>query len=122
MAFFPTLSKHFDASSFEEEFENPNYGGSDMEGGYSYSRPRFTRKPRRMFGLMFKDITQTDKTALETFWNTHMGGSLAFTFVHPVTAENINCRFSKEMKLKFKRVGYGTNHRYDTEKIELQEV
>jgi len=122
MANFPTLSKDFDATDFIEEIENPNYDAPEMEGGYVYSRPRFTRKPRRKFTIKFIDISQTDKEALETFWNNQKGGSLAFNFTHPVTGETINCRFASKATIEFKRTGYGTNHRYDTGNIELNEV
>lgn len=121
MASYPTLSKDFDASSFEEESENPVVA-SEMEGGYTITRARFTRSPRRKFTFKHVDISDADKTTLQTFWDDHKGGASAFNWTHPISGAVINVRFSPDMKLSFKRTGYGENHRWDSDTIELREV
>ena len=121
MADYPILSKDIDASSFEEESENPVVS-TEAEGGYTITRPKFTRAPRRTFTFKHVDISNADKESLRQFWDDRKGGSGAFNWTHPISGLAINVRFSPEMKLKFERSGYGTNHRWDSSDIELREV
>ena len=118
---YPTFSKDFDASSFNEESENPVIA-SDTEGGYVISRPRFTRTPRRTFSFKHVDLSEAERGILQDFWNGRRGGAGIFRWTHPVTGASINVRFSPEMKLNFNRTGYGMNHRWDTNEIVLVEV
>lgn len=122
MANFPILSKDFDATSFKESSENPSVAGGETEGGYDYTRARFTRRPRRSFSFKFVDISEAERLTLQTFWDDHYGGSNAFNWVHPVTGQTYNVRFDRQMTLDFSRTGFGTNHRYDTNEITLKEV
>jgi phage-related protein len=122
VANYPTLSKDFDATSFEESSENTVIQPANTEGGYTLTRPKFTRRPRRTFMFKHVDLTETERVSLQNFWDTHKGGSLAFNWTHPVTATVYNVRFDPQMVMKFSRTGYGTNHRYDTDTITLKEV
>lgn len=122
MANYPTLSIGYDASSFAHASENPAHG-SDTEGGYQVTRPRFTRTPRKTFRFTHVDITEADRVTLETFWNVRKGSSESFTWTHPVTGASYTVRFALDMKtLEFTRTGYGTNHRWDSSEIILTEV
>ncbi|MCR9222928.1 MAG: hypothetical protein NXH70_02565 [Hyphomonas sp.] len=122
MADFPILSKDPDGSSFKQNSENPVVVGGEMEGGYVYTRPRHTRRPRRTFEFKFVDISEIERVSLEDFWDNHFGGSVAFNWTHPITSVVYNVRFDPQMELEFPRSGYGTNHRWDTGIITLKEV
>lgn len=122
MTDFPTLSKHPDANTLTIEAENPAVSSGDTDGGYEYTRPKFTRRPRRTITFNYKNISPADKVSLQSFWDACFGGSVAFNWTDPTTATVYNVRFSKDMKLKFSRDGVGTTHRYNTDPITLKEV
>lgn len=122
MASYPILSKDPDGTSFKESQENPVVVGGDMEGGYIYTRARHTRVPRKTFEFKHVDISEIERQSLVTFWDTHRGGSLAFTWTHPITSTVHNVRFDPQMELEFTRSGYGTNHRWDSGTIIFKEV
>ena len=122
MTNYPTGIKYLDGLTFTQLQEDPAIAEAKMEGGYVLSRPRFTRRPRRTFSFDYVDMTDTSKTSLETFWNTVFGSANSFTWVHPITFENILVRFSKDTKMKFTRVGYGPINRWKSDTIVLTEV
>ncbi len=122
MSNFPTLSIGLDASTFQETSENTAVSGGDTEGGYVYTRARHTRRPRRSFMFSFTDISDNDKSTLQTFWDDRQGGSGAFNWTHPVSSTVYNVRFDIEMELEFERAGYGNNHRWNSSTITLKEV
>ena len=122
MADFPTLSKQFDANTLDIQSENPVGGSGDTGAGYEYTRPKWTRRPRRTFTFTFKSITAADRVALQNFWDTHFGGSVAFNWTDPTTSTVYNVRFSKEMQLKFSRDGAGNLNLYNTDPIIMKEV
>jgi len=122
MADFPTLSKDFDANSLMVETENPVSGSGDTDGGYEYTRPKFTRRPRRTFSFQYRDISDDDRADLQDFWDDHYGGSVAFNWLNPVDGVTYNVRFDKGMSLKFSREGYGEVHRFNTDTIIFKEV
>jgi len=121
MTDYPTLSKDIDASSFSQESENLAVA-TETDGGYVITRSKFTRRPRRVFMFKHTDISEAERNTLQDFWDARKGGVGAFDWTHPVTLVVYNVRFSPEMKLKFSRSGYGTNHRWDSSDIELREV
>lgn len=122
MVDFPTLSKQIDANSLTIESENPVNSSEDTDGGYEYTRPKFTRRPRRTFTFVYRDITAVDRATLQTFWDDNFGGSVAFNWTNPVDSVVYNVRFTKDMKLKFARDGYGAVHKFNTDPISLKEV
>lgn len=115
---FPALSKDQDSKFYTVSHENPAVR-SKMEGGYVVSRARFTRTPRRMFTTGFTDISNADKAALETFWDTKKGGSVSMVWVDPVLSESIVVRFTKP--LSFNYTGLGGTHLW-TVQFELEEA
>jgi phage-related protein len=121
MSNYPTFTYEFDASSFRETAENPVIA-SEAEGGYTLTRPRFTRAPRRTFRFRHRNITDAEKQTLLTFWNDRKGGSGAFNWTHPIQGTVINVRFGPDMEMEFERIGFGTNHRWDSGEIILVEV
>ena len=122
MANYPTLSSTLDASPFKESSENPAVAGGETEGGYDHTRARFTRRPRRTFMFVHKDLSEAERVTLQTFWDDQQGASVAFNWTHPITAITYNVRFARDMTMDFNRTGYGTNHRWDSSTITLKEV
>jgi len=91
---------------------------SEMEGGYSITRRRFSRT-RRLFTLEYKNLTQTDKDLLTTFFDdTTDGGGGIFDWIEPASTTVVVVRFTKPpiFSLDF----FGDEYRYSTN-IELQE-
>lgn len=121
MTDFPTNIKIFDAATFREGVEDPAIEPGEMEGGYSITRPKFTRAPRRSFSWSYVEMRDADKAALQAFWTLVRGRSAAFNWTHPVSGEVINCRFG-EMKLEFSRTGYGPLNIWKSDTIVIQEI
>jgi hypothetical protein len=130
MTTWPTLSKLPDQSTWNEEREDPSIS-VDMEGGYSISRPRFTRTPRWTFRFNYMDLSNTDKAAWDAFYETVYGGSDAFTFTHPFNGNSYTMRFitktaGRPAQLKyanFHKMADGTpDHRWNITDIEIQEI
>lgn len=117
MAAFPTLSKPQDSKYFTESQEDPVMR-SPVEGGYEFSRPRYTRAPRKMFTTGFTEISDADKTLLQTSWDVHRGGSDVVTWTHPVDGA-MSVRY--EGAFSFRYVGIGGFHKWDV-KISLKQV
>lgn len=113
----PTLKE--DSSGFSMEQADPAIKVK-AEGGYAMSRPRYTRTPPRKIMTKFTAIKESDRALLEAFWNSKKGGSVIFTYTIPPTNEEINVRFGKSMKYKYK--GTGGTHLWDVENVELEEV
>jgi phage-related protein len=119
MTDFPsTLAGKQDSAKFG--FEQENVGiRSEMEGGYVLTRPRHTRTPRRTWKTGFTNLSDAEKTTLETFIN-QQGTYKAFNYTLPVSGTIVNVRF-KDMP-KFEYHGMGTNLRWDVNDIMLEEV
>ena len=119
---FPTLSIQPDALSFKVSIPNAAKEPQETDGGYMFTRPKFTRRAARTFSFKFKDLSQADKAALEGFWFQTKGSAVAFNWTEPTTGAVHNVRFGKGMTIEFQRSGVGFNHRYDTNDIQLTEV
>lgn len=125
---FPALSVGQDQRFFTEERENPALPAVKAEGGYEFTRPRFTRRPRRMFGTGFSGMSSADKATLEAFWDDRKGSSAPFYWTNPTSGEAILVRFAPGAKLQFKYARYQKtldgqdDHRFDIEQIALKEV
>lgn len=117
MAVFPTLS--INPSYPLDETREDSVIRSIFEGGYEYTRPRFTRI-RRTWTLKYELLSQADKDALDNFLVTVRGGADAFLWTHPVTNQTYNVRFVKPPTFSLSKYADGS-HRYDVT-IELREV
>jgi len=123
MANYPVLSLQLDAISLKQESLNTALPAKNTDGGYTITRAKNTRRPRRLFSFKHKNISPADKTLLEDHWNAMMGSSQAFNWTNPDTSEIINVRFDSGMdKITFERQGYGSNSRWNTGTITLKEV
>ena len=118
---FPAnIHKWMNAKEYGEELENPALE-MQMEAGYTVTRPKFTRKPRRTFDVTLNSINQELKEELSTFWNDVKGSSDAFFWNDP-TVENdtLLVRFSKgPLQMNYK--GAGPTRLWDV-KFKLEEV
>ncbi|MEO9387060.1 hypothetical protein [Chromobacterium phragmitis] len=116
---FPKLAAGPDSRQYSEKIEDPSIR-TQMEGGYTVTRPRFTRRPRRKFAVAYTFISADDKKLLEGFWNAVKGGSGMFWWPLPYSDEKAVCRFG-EGEIDFQYVGAGGNHRWDV-KMAIEEV
>jgi hypothetical protein len=122
MVAYPNNINYLDATTFTSEQENVALPAAEMEGGYTITRPRFTRAARRTFSWQYREMRDADKAALESFWNQVKGSSAMFQWTHPISGEVISCRFQDGMKLKFKRIGFAHINVWDSETITIVEV
>lgn len=119
MAAFPTLSYGKpDSRKFSESREDPALR-SQIEGGYTASRPKHTRTPRRNFKVGYTSLSNEDKLLLDAHWDTQRGGSLGFTWVHPITNVSYFVRYKSDFDWSY--VGYGDNLQWDCS-FELEQI
>lgn len=117
MEVFPMQDKQ-DSKYFDFMQEDVAIVGS-MEGGYDITRPRTTRKPRRIFTTGFTHITELRRHILESFYNEH-GKYKSFLWTNPVSLEEMTVRIVEWPKAKY--VGIGGYHVWDWSGIKLKEV
>lgn len=118
MQAFP-LNDQQDSSQYSESAEDVAIR-EKMEGGYVYSRPKFTRPARKTFRTGFSDLTNADKLVLEAFWLTVKGGSDIFTWLNPVSGVTYNVRFTKPLTYEY--FGRNAVHRWNVKNIELEQA
>lgn len=92
----------------------------DMEGGLLVTRKRFTRPPARILVTGFTMISLADKALFDAYWNSHAGGSVSFTYTHPLTAETLTVRFDDVYTTAY--TGIGTAQMWDLTDIKLRTV
>lgn len=66
---------------------------SDFAGGYVQSRAKWTRA-RKTFELSWVAMSNVDKNALESFFESNIGGT--FTWTHPLTSTSHTVRFAED--------------------------
>jgi hypothetical protein len=100
----PSLSKP-DSSQFSYTVEDPSMG-SETEGGYKITRARFRRtKLRRSWPLKYTMLTNSDRLALENFYNLVRGGSEIFQWTNPQDDLVYLVRFEGELKFGYEGIG-----------------
>ena len=120
MTFFPAdLAPKQDAKYFAEKMKDAAIR-HEMDGGYTVTRARFTRAPRRTFTTGFSAISNADKSTLTVFYRQMKGGSEAFLWTHPISNEIINVRFVGDLEAKY--AGVGQTPLWDVTNIQLEEV
>ena len=90
-----------------------------LEGGYEKTRPRTTRKPRRIFKTGFTHLTQVEQETLQAFYET-VGKFEIFQWSHPLTNEVIECRITDWPAAKY--AGVGGYHVFDWAGITIKEA
>lgn len=108
-----------DSAKFSEFKDNPAIE-LETDGGYLYTRPRYTSRPKRTWTIGFTDFTLVQKQEIDAFWDSVMGGSDAFYWTDPTTQEEILVRFKDKITWSYK--GAGTTYRWDSNNIQIQEV
>jgi len=113
------MSRYYDSSSFALELDDP---ASKLvtEGGYTMTRPKYLRRPRRNFTVGFSDLNNDDKEILEEFWNDHGGSGSTFTFSDPSGGADVKVRFNSNIKFDYR--GYGDTIRWSVSGIKVSEV
>ena len=91
---------------------------SDMEGGYEFARPRFTRKPRKTFKTGFTAASENDCDIVVAFWEEYQGFR-QFTWTNPASLTVHTVRMVEPPIITY--AGSGALRRYDIEVI-LKEV
>lgn len=109
---FPTLPSASlpDSSQFSVSLEDPAMR-VEMEGGYSVTRARFTRAPRKTWTISYQMLTDADRAVLDTFWSTVRGGSAIFNWTSPQNATSYKVRFKGVMKFTY--VGIKNQQRWN---------
>lgn len=81
MADFPPagMENKEDSSHFQVSFEDLS-DSRQTDGGYKYTRSKYTRKPRKKLKIGFTAIPEADKLLIEAFYNEHFGGNTVFTY------------------------------------------
>lgn len=118
MSAFPALTAKADSAKYSRTAEDPAIR-SELEGGYVYSRPRFTRTPRKSWKIGYTEMNNTDRATLEAFWDTVRGGSDSFTWTDPQTNTGYTVRFKSP--IEFKYTGFGGVHFWNVS-FELEQV
>lgn len=113
------LCEKQDSAKYSEVTEDPSMS-LETEGGYTYTRPRYTRRPRKTWTIGFTDLTNEEKESLSEFYNTVKGGSEAFYWTHPIDKKDIVVRLGSQ--IKFNYTGVGTTYRWDTDQITIKEL
>lgn len=93
MAAYPTIPIALD--SFTELPRAYQVVRTGFEAGYAQTRAKSTTAPRQ-FAFQHDGVLSADRTTWLSFWEARKGGSEAFDFTHPVTAEVIPCRFKHD--------------------------
>ena len=116
---FPPEGVREDSRFFKKTFKD-NTVESKTEGGYSYTRPRSARRPRRIFKTGFSGLTVQHEDQLMRFFQT-VGTHTEFAYQVPTTGEIISVRLTGSAPTS-NYVGVGGNHRYDITDVEMTEV
>lgn len=92
----------------------------ETDGGYTITRARYTRAPRKTFTTGFSSVSQADKAIFEAFWETKKGGSDSFTWKDPITNTTYTVRFAGQPEYRY--VGMGNAYLWDITSINLEQV
>ena len=121
MADFPTatLADLEDSKHFTEDSADPAKR-QEIDGGYTVTRPRYTRLPRKTWTTGFTDLTTAQKDSYVSFWESKFGGSDSFTYLNPADAATYTVRFRGKAKIKYS--GMGPLRRWEITDIALEQV
>lgn len=121
MANSTVLDSGGDSQKFTETFKGDPAMSAESDGGYAFSRPRFTKRAARIWTLGFTFVTTGTKDHILNFWGLRRGGSEIFQWTHPVSGLTHNVRFKKDTMPGAKYVGRGGYHRWDVDNVVLEE-
>lgn len=92
----------------------------EMEGGYTSTRPRYTRLPRKTWTTGFTDLTDAQKDSFIAFWESKKGGSESFLYLNPSDNVEYTVRFKGMPQYEYK--GIGPLRRWNIKGITLEQV
>lgn len=95
------------------KFDNPVMRHK-VDGGYSFTRPRYTKAAPASINCRYVRLTQNDVQVISEFWNATKGGSKAFMFTEPSTGGLLKVRFLNEA-LEFRYSGHGAERTWDVD-------
>lgn len=84
-----------DSSKFELSLKDSTVR-KEMEGGYTVTRRRTTRRPRATFKVAFTAIPELDRKALFNFWSDMGGQAKIFEWISPQDGVTYLVRFKGE--------------------------
>ena len=96
MATFPSLSTE-PVVSFGDQISYDPTIRDKYEGGYVFTRSRFTRTVRK-FSVLYDGLNLNDVISLKNFEESVKVGSDAFDWTNPDTGENLVVRLSGPIK------------------------
>jgi phage-related protein len=110
---FPPVENDFvekeDSKYFSIDLED-NTIRAPSEGGYEFTRKRFTRTPRKTFATGFTMMSQTDLNTIIEFWDEYQGAK-PFAWLDPTTNNVYTVRFADKPSIVYN--GIGNNFMYD---------
>lgn len=107
---FPTLTSNMDSSKYSIELDD-NTMSEELEGGYTVTRARTTRRIRKTFKIGYTYITDADKALLEAHFSATAVGALIFSWVN--TEDGLTYLVRIKGKVGFKYVGTLGYRRWD---------
>jgi phage-related protein len=77
-----------------------------FEAGYVHTRPKFSRRGRKTYGVKYIYMPTTDKDTLDTFITSVREGAYTFTWVNPQSLTTVTVRFGEIPKFSYIINGY----------------
>jgi hypothetical protein len=99
-----------DSSKYSIEVEDPAVR-TEMEGGYVYTRPRHTRRPRRTFKIGYTYVVDEVKDGILDLWDAASGGSVIFSWLNHEDGITYDVRFKAKPTIQYR--GRLDNRRWD---------
>lgn len=120
----PAIFPPQESSGWSEKEDQSLYGVQlktndveiETEDGYSWIRPRSTRKPPKIYKTGFTLVNQDHYNILMEMWEQY-GRHRVFSWTNPVTEKTLNVKFSKPPEFNYS--GLGKNRLYNI-KVELK--
>lgn len=106
MSDFPPLATIKEDAKHYSVTRKDNTIRTDVEGGYTISRPRTTRALRRIWTTGFTGIDNTERNLIETFYaEQSRGGAMTFSWTDPIEQEEHVVRFIGDLSWQYEGMG-----------------
>ena len=92
------LPQNLEITGYEETMPN-TLVSTPMESGAPKRRQRYTASIRPIKGTIFLTSTTQRQTLIDFYVTTLAGGSLTFSWVHPITGAAVTMAFSSPPKI-----------------------
>lgn len=104
MSDFPPVGVKEDAAHYSLTRKD-NTVRTTTEGGYTITRPRTTRALRRTWNTGFTALDNTQRIAVEDFYEQQRGGAMTFTWTDPIDSVEHVVRFVGDLSWKYEGIG-----------------